>query len=496
MRSQPATLGLTSAPERSPEPGSSRDLPFYALGVRVGAMSAKLDGPTPPIVDGETAEKSAKEKSPSPRPRRRWRRWLWGIAIATPIAVGVLWILVHRIPWMGPLVANTLRSVIGVDNVAKLEDFVYSIEDRVNRTVKSDEAPKTYWQVPAPTAPVVTPPTPTEVEAGKPAPLAPFSPPEPGPVFADFGAPGDGKWVPMIDPRRPEEPPRLMKTLLHPDKSRAWAELFVVAVDLRQVEVKLMSGYQEPRTDKKEAEGYVRKSKIPEEHWGALLGAFNGGFMAEHGHYGFRLDGITFIDPREDSCTLAHFSDGSYRVETWKKMADKQSDMLWFRQAPICMFEDGEIHPSLKGAHQRKWGATLDGNTVIRRSAVGMSADKQILYVGITNHTTAKVLAIGMHHAGALNVAQMDVNWSYPKFVTYQPDKQGILRPIALAEGFEFNEHLYLRERSMRDFFYLVRKEEMPKEEGAKPAAADAPKPTDAPPQDAPKSPEAPSEKP
>ena len=432
-------------------------------------MSAKV-GPTRGT-GLEDVESSAQ------RPvRRRWswkKRMLLAVAIATPLLIMTLWILVHRIPWMGPLVANTLRSVVGVDNVAKLEDFVYSIEDRINRQVRSDQAPKAYWTVPA------SPSSATSLSApagdvpgdlGSPPPTArdvPFSPvfePRgPGPMFPALAAPGDGLWLPLPDPRRPEEAPRLFKTLLHPDKSRAWAELFVVAVDLRSVEVILMAGYQEPRTEKKDAEGYARRAKIPEEHWGALLAAFNGGFMAEHGHYGFALDGIQFIDPKPESCTLAHFDDGSYAVAPWERLADRQKGMSWFRQAPSCMFFEGEMHPSLKGTHQRKWGATLDGNTVIRRSAIGMSADGQILYVGITNHTTAKVLALGMHHVGAAHVAQMDVNWSYPKFVTYEPDRHGVLKPIPLASGFEFSEDLYLRERSMRDFFYLARKEEVAK---------------------------------
>jgi hypothetical protein len=268
----------------------------------------------------------------------------------------------------------------------------------------------------------------------------------------------------MVDPRRPEESPRLFKTLLHPDSSRSWSELFVVAVDLRQVAVMPVMGYQEPRTDKPEAQDYKRPAKIPPEHYEALLAAFNGGFMAEHGNYGVYFDGITFLDPKDDACTLAAFQDGSYMVASWTKMNERQGEMRWYRQAPNCMYEEGEMHPFLKVHRAKKWGATLDGNTVIRRSAVGISADGTILYVGISNHTTAKVMATGMHHAGARSVAQMDVNWSYPKFVTYEPGKDKLLHPVALAEGFEFSDRLYLRERSMRDFFYLARLEEVSEE--------------------------------
>jgi len=412
-----------------------------------------------PKVDFDAPVGDGSAKRPA---RRVWlKRALIALGIATPLAIGGLWIAVHSIPWMGPLVANTLRAIVGKENVTKLEDFVYAIEDRVNRTLKSGEQPKAYWQVEE--QPPPPPPLPVASAEGSaaPPPKPPFRPEDVGPVVSGFGAEGDGKWVPMPDPRRPGEPPRLFKTLLHPDKSRSWSELFVVAVDLTEVEIMPVMGYQEPRSEDPAAQKYVRTAKVPEAHWDALLGAFNGGFMAEHGHHGVYFDGITFIPPREDSCTLVRYADGSIDVATWSKIKERQAEMTWYRQAPSCMYEKGEMHPSLKVYHARKWGATLDGETVIRRSAVGISPDKKVLYVGISNHTNAKVMALGMHHAGAESVAQMDVNWSYPKFVTYEKNDKGQLIPIALAAGFEFDEYLYLRHRSMRDFFYLARKEEV-----------------------------------
>ncbi|HXS15714.1 MAG TPA: hypothetical protein VN764_00910 [Polyangiaceae bacterium] len=390
-------------------------------------------------------------------------------ALTLPSLLAGLWIAVHSIPWMGPLVANSLRATIGKDNVTRLEDFVYAVEDRINRAVKSGDRPRTYWKVPQkaparPAQPTALAPTPTPPslatpnDSAPPAPLV-FQPRDPGPAHPQWSAEGDGQWVAMLDPRRPEEPARMYKTLLHADSSRSWSELFIVAVDLRQVAVMPVMGYQEPRTEKPEAAGYTRHAKIPAEHYEALLGAFNGGFMAEHGGYGVYFDGITFLDPKDEACTLVALRDGSYAVGSWTKLKERLPTMLWYRQAPACMYEEGQMHPFLKVHQAKKWGATLDGNTVIRRSAVGLSADGQILYVGISNHTTAKVMASGMHHAGAAHVAQMDVNWSYPKFVTYELDKDGQLYPVALAEGFEFSNKLYLRERSMRDFFYLARRE-------------------------------------
>jgi hypothetical protein len=102
----------------------------------------------------------------------------------------------------------------------------------------------------------------------------------------------------------------------------------------------------------------------------------------------------------------------------------------------------------------------LDGDTVIRRSAIGLNRARDVLFVSITNHTTARALADGMHHCGAIDVAQLDVNWSYPKFVTFEPSGAGPQRnAVALADGFEYSPDEYIRKKQRRDFFYLMRKD-------------------------------------
>ena len=83
------------------------------------------------------------------------------------------------------------------------------------------------------------------------------------------------------------------------------------------------------------------------------------------------------------------------------------------------------------------------------------------MYVGIGDATTAGAIADAMAHVGAFNVAQLDINYSYPKFLLYGPRSPGSPEIIAkpLCKGFEFTEDEYLRTRSPRDFFYLTRKE-------------------------------------
>src|SRR6187399_3496800 len=92
------------------------------------------------------ATKSDKQKTARKKPR--FGRLLFGLLGTGLLLFVFVWYAVHHFDWAGPLLANSLRAVFGDDNVARLEDFVYGAEDRVNRLVKKNEPPKAYWQVP------------------------------------------------------------------------------------------------------------------------------------------------------------------------------------------------------------------------------------------------------------------------------------------------------------------------------------------------------------
>jgi hypothetical protein len=399
------------------------------------------------------------QRSPalSQPPRRRWKWAAIIVAAALPLLVLALWVAVHRVSWMGPFVANSLRAIVGTQNVARLEDFVYGIEDRYNRLLRKGERPEARWTVPVVRGPLPPPLGPQPEREARVKRLSPFRPKPVGPVHASWSAPGDGEWVAIVDPRFASADPYMYKTLLHPDRGRSWAELFVVAVDLRRVSLHAVPGYRQPRPNVKPEPKLNRPGLIPADQQDRLLAAFNGGFMTEHGQYGMMVDGVTLVAPRDRACTIAKYQDGSLRIAQWLNIKDTLPQMVWYRQTPSCMYENNKLHSVLRWTDSPAWGATVDGDTVIRRSAIGLNAARDILYVSISNHTTAQVIAAGMHHAGATDIAQLDVNWSYPKFVTFRSPEPGApLEAVALASGFEYSTSEYIRDAERRDFFYLT----------------------------------------
>jgi len=260
--------------------------------------------------------RSPKDRARPLRKRRSAPRIAATVAALGAVAVIGLWVAVNRVTWLGPYVADSLRAVIGVDAVASLEDFAYRVQDRVNRVWRRGEKPRAYWSVPkAKTEPITAPAQ--AAPAVEPEPreeIPPFALKDVGPVHKEWSAPGDGQWVSMVDSDHPGQPIHMAKTLLHPDKNRSWAEVFVVAVDLRRARLYLVPGTKEPAATEEAAQGLERPGSIGKEHREHALAAFNGGFKTEHGQYGMGLDGTTYVKPKLGVCAIARYKDDSVRL--------------------------------------------------------------------------------------------------------------------------------------------------------------------------------------
>lgn len=363
-----------------------------------------------------------------------------------------LWYGIHHTSWLGPLLANAARSVVGPKPVAWAEDTFYGWQDRWNRWRYGDSKPVSYWEAASASSAV---PAPVEAAPVLPAsasdsgfPPAPFSPPS-----DRVAAPGDGQWVPAASSAGKTV---MVKTLVHPDPKRPFAALAVVAMDSRYVRLHAVPGTAEPQT-KDPVPRDKRQGLVPGTDFETLLAAFNGGFMTVHGHYGMMVDGTRLGEPRPTSCTVAIYRDGTVRVRSWPEVESTETQMAAFRQTPQCLVEQGRYNPALH-SDNTAWGAAVGGATVIRRSALGMSQDGKVIYFGLGDALTAKTIADGMQAAGAYDVAQLDVNHSFPRFMFYQRKagtEDGFV-VTGLVPNFTFRQGDYVKNPSFRDFFYVT----------------------------------------
>jgi len=379
-------------------------------------------------------------------PERKRSRWLFGIAVLATLGTVGAWTAVRTVPWFGPLVADTLRAMIGGEHVTALEEAVANVEDHVERVTSDGKARKLSDATPA----ALLPPT----SDAPPALALEHRPENVAPPYPAVSTPEDGVWLPVAS--RVGTTPALFRTMIHPDAERTYAELFVFALDLSKLSVHAVAGSIEPKSQGATA-SLARPGVIPEGDRGGLVAAFNGGFKAEHGQFGMMADGRELLAPKPLSCTVAATADGTLRIAPWTELRDDADELAWWRQTPSCMLENGVLHPGLRSADTKGWGATIDGNTVIRRSAVGLSPDGQTLFVGISNSTTARAMALGMKQVGATTVAQLDVNFSFPRFLMYAEDSaSGKLTALGAVKGLLYTPDEYLGHSSTRDFFYVT----------------------------------------
>lgn len=311
---------------------------------------------------------------------------------------------------------------------------------------------------PSPSAPepAAPPPAPTPTLALDPGPAFPppsFEAPEP-----KTAKPGDGAWTPLVADAA-GKPPLLVRTTVHPDPSDPHMYAAIVAIDRRRVDLRFIAGTEEPASTSVPREH--RPGVIPAADHPDLLAVFNGGFMAKHGGWGMRIGADSFLPPKDEACTVAFVNDGSLRIRTWTALAPAAATIDAFRQTPPCLLEQGALHPTLEADPKtRRWGTSETGELAIRRSALGLDASGKTLIYGLGEWITPRGLAAAMKAAGAVDAAELDVNWSYTRFLLYGPTKPGEAPEVSetLVPKLKHATRGYVVKPSDRDFFYLLRR--------------------------------------
>lgn len=321
----------------------------------------------------------------------------------------------------------------------------------------------------APPAPAPSPP-PTHPEAAAipaarrapsrptPGPPPPLTPPHPA-----SAQPGDGDWTPLGDPALEERlaatPPVAYVTRLHPHRVSRWKLLTLVAIDQTRVRIQYVPGTNDLRETGVDpatlprAAGLVPPSDLP-----ALLAIFNSGFQPRHGRWGMMVDRVVLLPPKPEGCTVAVLDDGTVTIGHHAALAARSPSFASLRQAPPCLLEGGELHPRLAAKDQRPWGGRNPDDVTRRRSSVGLDASGRWLFYGMGEELEPSELAAGLRHAGAMSAAQLDINWSWTRFLLVGVCDDAPTITSTLIPQMVYDRGAYLSRPATRDFFYLVRR--------------------------------------
>ncbi|MBW2525249.1 MAG: phosphodiester glycosidase family protein [Deltaproteobacteria bacterium] len=302
----------------------------------------------------------------------------------------------------------------------------------------------------------------TALATTTPKPTAAFPPRDFEPLFDQSAKPGDGHWNPVGNAAAGDRlalgSPAMVQAVVHPHPVSRFEKLTVVAMDLTQLEVHFAPGTDDPGVDRLTADH--PPGLVPKQHQEQLVVVFNGGFKPRHGHWGMMVGGETLLEPKPTGCTIALYRDGAIRIGSWPVLSAEAPQMAAYRQTPPCLVENDQVHPDLIARRERAWGGRSPKRKTRRRTALGIDASGTLLLFGMGIELGPQRLAEGMKHAGAVAAAQLDINWSWTRFLLFGTPAAGERLQVTstLIPQMVHARFGYVEKAGFRDFFYVTRR--------------------------------------
>ncbi|MCB9635133.1 MAG: hypothetical protein H6721_23660 [Sandaracinus sp.] len=402
------------------------------------------------------------------------------------------------ITWVVDSVRNL--SFVGPEPIAWLESRVFAVKDYFDRAYYAAAGgPDTEAEVAAEMGV-------TEEEARQRAELSATDPelgwpPAPLEPIIDAPARGEGEWLAVVDDpfvkAYPNAPPGFATTFLQVDPERPFTRVYVIAWDPRQIQLRIMSGTQEPES----ATGETAPGMVPrdDETLERVVGGFNGGFQSLHGEFGMMSEGRVYLPPKPWAATVGVFDDGRVAMGSWsgppegiryyaEEWATRQipEGMVELRQNLTSVVEGDRWNPWRRWY----WGAAPSGDdeqVYIDRSGLCLTREGFLVYFW-GKSMGAEELGKAMLAARCVRGLHLDMNQRHTGFELYRTYRDAETLPEVgrrLRDEFEFDidvPHVrgwrvrgrllassmtpmrfprYIR-RDARDFFYLTQRPVLP----------------------------------
>ena len=139
---------------------------------------------------------------------------------------------------------------------------------------------------------------------------------------------------------------------------------------------------------------------------------------------GYYTDNRTIIPLRTGAASFVVYKDGSFALGQWGSDVSMTPSVVSVRQNLDLLVDNGQIVPAAYDANSSAWGATLGGGLYVWRSALGITANGALLYVGGPGLDIYNLANI-MVHAGAVRAMELDINTDWVNFSSYQPSTPG-----------------------------------------------------------------------
>jgi hypothetical protein len=363
---------------------------------------------------------------------------------------------------------DTLRAVpwIGPAPIAWIEDQALDARDTYRRLAfkaSGDAASGTLAVVAADPRPPPLDTSRASIEEGH------WPPPRLPSMWRSAEA-GEGDWAPPDLPWSrtmtglgPDAPPAFYVTFVRPDEERPYVKVLLVAMDMRQLELDMEAGIEDPEPET----GPHGPGRIPRDPavYRRVAAAFNGAFKTEHGHYGMMVHKHVLLPPVPGAATVIVLDDGRVGLGSWGAdhriggIAGVGDDaIVSYRQNLDPLIDRGQVNPTGRNL----WGFTLPGKGAqTERSGLCVTTSGHLLYAWGEDVSATK-LAGAMKMGGCDYAMHLDMNPYHTGFLFAAIDElPKKYRSQLLTTAMSIPTDRYIQ-YSPKDFFYVLAHEPAP----------------------------------
>lgn len=375
---------------------------------------------------------------------------------------------VHRGKPLAHWITDTLRAEVGPEPIAWLENVVFGAQDDVKRAAYSLFANKAGSELKADDKTVVA----RVLDASAFADAADSWPPPNVPSIWKDSKPSEGVWKPVTYgflkpmqglPAGTEKPPAYFyRTNIRPDPKRPYSEVLLIALDMRQLELGMQAGFEDP----KPTIGPPGDGRLPDDPatYRRIVATFNGAFKTTHGAYGMMVNHRVLLPPVKGGASVVVTDTGEVGLGSWPNTFEIPKNIVFFRQNLDPLVEDGVANPTGRNL----WGWQLEGESVMtHRSAICVTSAGH-LYYAWGDEIDGATLGKALRQAGCSYGIHLDMNPAHTGFIfmdVLNPFKQKAELRIA-DQGMKIAIDKYVR-GAPKDFFYvMVRDAAPPKQAG------------------------------
>jgi hypothetical protein len=363
---------------------------------------------------------------------------------------------------------DTVRAEVGPEPIAWLENKVFGAEDGLKRAAYQLFSSKSRAELKAggestAVARVLD-------AAAFDGAVDSWPPPNVPSIWKDAKA-TEGVWTavtyPLLKPmlglkEGSEKPPAYFyRTTIRPDPKRPYSEVLLIALDMRQLELGMQAGFEDP----KPTIGPPGDGRLPDDpkKYRRIVATFNGAFKTTHGAYGMMVNRRVLLPPVKGGASVVVTDTGEVGLGSWPSTFEIPKHVVSFRQNLDPLVEDGVANPTGRNL----WGWQLEGESVMtHRSAICVTSAGH-LYYAWGNEIDGATLGKALRQAGCSYGIHLDMNPAHTGFIfmdVLNPLKKKAELRIA-DPGMKISIDKYVR-GAPKDFFYVMVRDAAPPAEG------------------------------